>query len=70
MNYEQGKQVSTEQMLTWASRHKLIVAIGEWHHEAYKDINKSLPEGFTKDCLSRKRSSANSDEVSKIKLRA
>jgi hypothetical protein len=44
--------------------------MGEWHHEAYKETNKSFPAEFTRDCFKRSRSSDNSEDVSKIKFKA
>ncbi|KAL0924627.1 hypothetical protein M5K25_005473 [Dendrobium thyrsiflorum] len=40
-------------ILTCASRHKLIIPIGEWHQEEYRQRNKSLPAGFINDCFKR-----------------
>ena len=47
-----------------------MIAIGEWHQEAYKAWNKSLPAQLTRDCFNSSRSSDNSDDVSKIKFKA
>lgn len=55
---------------TCASKHKLIVAIGEWHQEEYNDTNKSMPKDVTNEYFRRIRNPANSDDASKIKFNA
>jgi len=55
---------------TWAKKHRLIMAIGEWHQEAYRESYRSFPAGVTSDCFKRSRISDNSDDVSKIKFKA
>lgn len=55
---------------TWATKQRLIIAIGEWHHEAYKERNKSFPAALTNDCFRRSRRSDNSEDVSKIIFKA
>lgn len=57
-------------IFTWANKQRLIIAIGEWHHEAYKETYKSFPAGSTSDCFKRYRISDSSDDVSNIKFRA
>lgn len=47
-----------------------MIAIGEWHQEAYRAWNKSFPELLTRDFFNSSRSSDNSDDVSKIKFNA
>lgn len=56
--------------LTWANKQRLIIAIGEWHQEAYKERNKSFPAALTSDFFRRPRSSDNSEDVSKIIFKA
>lgn len=46
------------------------MAIGEWHHEADKETNRSLPAGFGKDCFKSDLISASSGAVSSIKFSA
>jgi hypothetical protein len=67
MRWFSMKKIKT---LTCANKQRLIIAMGEWHHEAYKDTNKFLPAGSTSECFKRSRSSDNSEDVSKIKFNA
>lgn len=57
-------------VLTCANKHRLIMAMDEWVHEAYSDKKKSFPAALTSDCFKRFRRSDSSEDVSKIKFKA
>lgn len=65
------KQLITKhKALTWANKQRLIIAIGEWHHDAYKERNKFFPASLKRDFFNRSRRLANSDDVNRIKFKA
>lgn len=55
---------------TWANKQRLIIAMGEWHHEVYKATKSSFPSRLTSEPFNRSLSFDNSGEVSKIKFNA
>lgn len=56
--------------ITWASKQRLTVAMGEWHHEEYSATNKSRPAEFMRDCFKRALKSDSSCAVRRITFSA